>query len=257
MNYTNIENTINQYGFFYYPINNTKLVDTMLDTVKEYFSQPEHIKNNQRHNSDGLGYIGKNRTRKSSNIVVTKESFTYIPNKIKTIDENVFSEYYNYVKNIAEDIFHQIMDSNNINKNKYIDIITPPNATLSILHYPQVEMTNKMVGIHPHCDWGLITVLYTDNNGLQININNRWINVPTKKDHFIINIADMVEILTNGKYKSTLHRVINQEEKYSMALFFEPRKDSIIKPIGESNAYSPVRYSDYHGKKISCSYNGF
>lgn len=251
----NIDTMLSTHGFFYYPIENMELVNKMMNSVKEYFILPLNKKKLQPHNKEGLGYIPCNRIRGGKTI--TKESFTFIPNKIVSYDDNTFNDYYNMVQKIARKIFTEIMNSIMIDQNKYNDIINMATSTMSILHYPKITMNNNMVGISPHTDWGLITILYTEVGGLQVNINNKWHNVPPKKDHFIINIADMVEILTGGIYKSTLHRVINTDEKYSIAMFYEPNKKAIIKPITKINGsnYKTIKYEDYHGDKIKISTN--
>lgn len=247
-----IEKMINEHGFFYYPISNKNKVLEMLNKVKIFFAQSKEIKLSQPHNNLGLGYIPMNRS--SRGYIVTKESYTYIPNKIKLpIDfEDIFTEYYNYCNSTARIIFIQLMDILKITNKDYDKIINHTTGTMSILHYPQVEMKDKMVGILPHCDWGLITILYTDTDGLQVQINNKWYNIPHKEGYFIVNIADMLEVLSNGKYKSTLHRVINIDEKYSIAFFYDPSPQTIIKPF--ECKYLPVKYGDYHGNKINASY---
>ena len=52
--------------------------------------------------------------------------------------------------------------------------------------------------------------------------------MPAISDYFIINIGDMLEILTNKRLKSPVYQVKN--EKYSMAFFYELSLDTIIKP---------------------------
>ena len=286
-NKIDIRNMISNHGFFYLPIKNIEMVNKMMNTTKEYFNLPLKKKLLQPHNKDGLGYIPHNRVRRG--VTITKESYTYIPNKISSPFENIFSDYYKNMNMIAREIFCDVMNTLNISHDKYNEIINLGSGTLSILHYPEsksngntLSLSNKnscntlshsdkdsgntlslsdkdscnTVGISPHTDWGLLTILYTDMDGLQVNINGKWVNIPCKKDHFIINIADMIEILTNGKYKSTIHRVINKNEKYSLAFFYEPHKDCIIKPLDNNfSQYNPVKYSMYHGNKINVSTN--
>ena len=57
------------------------------------------------------------------------------------------------------------------------------------------------------------------NEGLEIFIDNEWVNVSNKPNHFIVNIGYMLEVLSNSKNKSTIHRVTNKNEKYILAFF--------------------------------------
>ena len=61
----------------------------------------------------------------------------------------------------------------------------------------------------------------------------------------------MLEILSGGEYKSTLHRVLTINEKYSLAFFFEPNMDCIISPYNCNDLYKPIKFSEYFGQKIS------
>ena len=247
------EDIIMKYGFYYVPIDSMNEIDNMLVKVKDYFNLPLDEKMIQVLNNDGLGYVPMNRIR--NGITVTKESYTYFPDKIISPFEKEFNDYYNYASNIAKNIFIQLMESSNIPSEKYTDYINPCYTTLSVLHYPQISNDmSSWVGISPHTDWGFITVLYTDSEGLQIFIDNEWVDIPNKPNHFIVNIGDMLELLSNGKYKSTLHRVINNSEKYSLALFFDPHIDNIICPYVDSNLYKSIKYDDYVKDKISESY---
>lgn len=179
-----IEDIIMKYGFYYVPIESINEIDNMLIKVKDYFNLPLHEKMTQILNTDGLGYVPMNKIR--NGITVTKESYTYIPGKIISPFEKEFNDYYNYASNIATNIFIQLMESSNIPSEKYINYINPCYTTLSVIHYPQTSNNNisSWVGLSPHTDWGFITILYTDNEGLQIFLNNEWINVPNKPNHF-------------------------------------------------------------------------
>ncbi|XP_022572568.1 protein SRG1-like isoform X2 [Brassica napus] len=57
--------------------------------------------------------------------------------------------------------------------------------------------------------------------GLQIKKNGKWVSVKPLPNAFVVNIGDMLEMITNGTYKSIEHRgVVNSEkERLSMATF--------------------------------------
>lgn len=49
----------------------------------------------------------------------------------------------------------------------------------------------------------------------------------------VVNIGDMLEIWTNGLWKSTKHRVVHRAEKLrvSVPFFYEPRLESVVRPL--------------------------
>ena len=78
-----------------------------------------------------------------------------------------------------------------------------------------------------------------------------------QSDCFVINVGDMLERWTNGKYVSNLHRVnkLSNEERLSVAFFFEPNANAIISPLescceGSANQrYTKVQYSEWLAEK--------
>ncbi|KAL0343724.1 UNVERIFIED_CONTAM: putative 2-oxoglutarate-dependent dioxygenase [Sesamum angustifolium] len=62
------------------------------------------------------------------------------------------------------------------------------------------------------------------------NSNGEWISAIPVPGTFVCNIGDMLKILTNGEYESTLHRVINNSPKYRVcvAYFYELTNGNLI-----------------------------
>lgn len=111
-----------------------------------------------------------------------------------------------------------------------------PLILFRIFHYPPYEQaTNKnMWGVGEHTDYGLLTILKQDScGGLQVKSTAGWIDAPPIANTFVCNIGDMLERMTGGLYKSTLHRVRNLsgQERYSFPLFFDPGFDVKISPL--------------------------
>ena len=99
-------------------------------------------------------------------------------------------------------------------------------------------------GAGPHTDWGSFTILTTDGTpGLEILLDEpgddekcggrTWIPVPPKPGCLIINSGDQIAQLTNGVYKSALHRVITVSSKprYSTAFFTYFNPYTIVAPL--------------------------
>ena len=121
--------------------------------------------------------------------------------------------------------------------NYFVDRYTgKPTTLFRIFNYPasppQAEADTRGVG--EHTDYGLLTLLYQDDvGGLQVKHGSGWIDVPYVPGSFVINVGDMLEKLTSGRYTSALHRVINRsrQPRISMPFFFDPRFDAELRPI--------------------------
>ena len=126
-------------------------------------------------------------------------------------------------------------------------------CTLRLNHYAAVE-SNPDSGIFAcgkHSDWGMITLLLTDNNpGLQIQVDDKWIDVPPKSSKeegslFIVNLGDMLERWTNGMFRSTVHRVVTsgEKERYSIPFFCEPDFDTNVECLAVCcSEENPAKY---------------
>ena len=102
-----------------------------------------------------------------------------------------------------------------------------PVATIRMLHYPPQKTTDvKQLGAGAHTDFGMITLLLQDSqSGLQVYnpAADQWVDVPPVKEAYVVNVGDMLSMLTSGHYKSALHRVINHSgtHRYSCPLFLD------------------------------------
>ncbi|PSC75554.1 Adenine guanine permease AZG1 [Micractinium conductrix] len=111
---------------------------------------------------------------------------------------------------------------------------TRPMLFLRPLHY-SAERSSEAEGLYAagaHTDYGMLTFLRTDGQpGLQICTDGAaWRDVPPIPGAFHCNLGDMLARWTNGRYRSTLHRVVNRtgRERYSIAFFFEPNFDAEV-----------------------------
>src|SRR5690606_8962245 len=61
--------------------------------------------------------------------------------------------------------------------------------------------------------------------------DGKWIGITALPEHVVVNVGDMLERLTNGRLRSTIHRVINpprelmHKPRYSIPFFMHPRSD--------------------------------
>ncbi|MDH3302001.1 MAG: isopenicillin N synthase family oxygenase [Acidimicrobiia bacterium] len=105
------------------------------------------------------------------------------------------------------------------------NLIDEPTVLFRIFHYPAGHGDGWGVGAHS--DYGLLTLLAQDDcGGLQVREPNgdAWIDVPGDPSLIVCNLGDMLERLTEGRYRSTLHRVrnISGRSRLSFPLFLDP-----------------------------------
>nr|GMC79117.1 leucoanthocyanidin dioxygenase-like [Ipomoea batatas] len=108
---------------------------------------------------------------------------------------------------------------------------------LRVNFYPKCPQPDLAMGLSPHSDPGGLTFLLADSDvaGLQIFHGDKWITVKPLPNAFIINIGDQIQVMTNDIYKSVEHRVManSEKERLSMALFYNPGGDVVVKPLEE------------------------
>lgn len=139
------------------------------------------------------------------------------------------------------DLGHRLMRLLSLSLNlpeSYFDqhFTSDPLILFRIFHYPPNETASdkSMWGVGEHTDYGLLTILKQDDcGGLQVKTTSGWIDAPPIENTFVCNIGDMLERMTGGLYKSTLHRVrnVSGRERYSYPLFFDPGFDVQVAPL--------------------------
>lgn len=89
-----------------------------------------------------------------------------------------------------------------------------------------------------HTDWGSLTILYQDGvRGLQVEQEGHgWRDVPAIPGTFVINLGDLMQTWTGGRWRSTVHRVLNpvdgrNEARISIPFFHQPNFDAVIEPL--------------------------
>ena len=112
-----------------------------------------------------------------------------------------------------------------------------PTVLFRIFHYPALPDNATAVewGVGEHTDYGLLTLLAQDEaGGLEVRTpDGRWIAVPAEPGAIVCNIGDMLDRLTEGRYRSTPHRVRNTSgrSRLSFPFFYDPSWDATVTPL--------------------------
>lgn len=128
------------------------------------------------------------------------------------------------------------------------------NSILRPIHYPPItEEPKDAIRAGAHGDINLITLLMgASTGGLQVlNKKKEWIDAIPEENELVINVGDMLERLTNKKFSSTIHRVVNppkeswHEPRYSIPFFMHPRLDMPLNCLEVCiDAQNPKNFED-------------
>ena len=151
------------------------------------------------------------------------------------------------------------------------DYFTPlhrgENVTLRFLHYPAnlPSRSDTQLGAGEHTDYGSITLLFQQEvGGLEVRDRaGRWRFAPPLADAIVINTGDLMERWTNGRFRSTVHRVrpiVGDRDRYSIALFVDPDSAVQVECIpsctgpGMPSRYPPITAGEHLRQKIEATH---
>jgi isopenicillin N synthase-like dioxygenase len=128
-------------------------------------------------------------------------------------------------------------------------------ANLRFLHYPpQEDWSENTFGAAPHTDNSFMTALArTDVPGLAVRLTSgEWFAPPVIEETFLINLGNIMRRLSNDRFLSTPHGVINESgaDRYSIAFFYSPNPATVLECLpscvsaDDSARYPPALYRD-------------
>ncbi|XP_043689629.1 protein SRG1-like [Telopea speciosissima] len=138
------------------------------------------------------------------------------------------------LKKIAMAILEQMGKALKMETGEIIELFSDGMQSMRMNYYPPCPRPEQVIGLSPHSDAVGLTILLQLNEmeGLQIRKDGNWIPIKPLPDSFIVNIGDIMEIVSNGTYRSIEHRatVNSEKERLSMATFYSPNPDKEVGP---------------------------
>jgi isopenicillin N synthase-like dioxygenase len=299
-----LQNACSNYGFFYL-LNNetipTELIERFRTQSRIFFQQPKSdLYGMKRTESNSRGYFDDELTKTKLD---WKECFDYgcqdgnLDNEgldgknqwpLKSLSkldyfESTMREYFIEIEKLSVKILESIAESLGWKKNTFEKFFGSKHTSFQRINYyrvcpdPEIEF-----GVHHHTDAGVLTVLLQDDSLAALQVLERglqeenWINIQPRKDTFVVNIGDMMQVWTNDVYKAAVHRVKvnNSTERFSMPFFYNPSYETNVKPLGLGSTedtnldlvnefknlglnaakYRPINWGEFRHKRFAGDY---
>ncbi len=141
--------------------------------------------------------------------------------------------------------------------NRYAPCPTPAAADAPLLP------DEGLLGVHHHTDAGALTlVLQDDVPGLQVQRGDRFHVVPVVEGAFVVNLGDMLQVWSNDRYRSPVHRVLASRDRtrHSAPFFLNPSYTTSCAPLpellagGAAPVFEPVSWSHFRDQRSAGDY---
>ncbi|CAK7357489.1 unnamed protein product [Dovyalis caffra] len=174
-----------------------------------------------------------------------------------TVDRKIAAEYFTGVKKAEIALMEAIFESLGMERDSIDKTLSKHGQYVSVNYYPRCEKSELGVtfGLRIHTDASIITTLLLDDvPGLEVLQNDEWIAIKPVPNTLLVEVGDLLEALSNCRYKSLVHRVmVNPEkERISIATNCHPSNDTSVGPPKEliDKDSNPAIYRNFTYKEF-------
>ncbi|KAK8445465.1 hypothetical protein SEVIR_9G330700v4 [Setaria viridis] len=248
----------NQWGFFQL-INHgvpDEVIHNFRNGMAEFFKQSLEAKKMYSQVPGSLEGYGQHFVFSESQKLDWADMFYLILRPIDSRDtRNSIDRYSSEAAKLVSCLLKFLAMDMGVEPESLLEIFRGQPQSMRMTYYPPCRQADKVVGLSPHTDANSLTLLLQANavQGLQIRKDGKWVAVNALDGAFIVNVGDILEILSNGRYKSVEHRAIvhSTKERMSAAVFHQPCQDSTVAPLPElvkndgRAQYSSISFMDF------------
>lgn len=254
-----------------------ELQSALYEVIQKFFALPDAVK--QKYERPAIagqrGYTGKGKEHAKGRNTGDLKEFFHVGQELSDEElaaegypANVWPDELPEMKMLAVQTYRALEKTGlfmlraiaahlQLPEDYFDDKVRNGNSILRPIHYYPIENPDAVpadaVRAAEHGDINLITLLMgASAEGLEVlRHDGRWIPITALPEQLVVNVGDMLERLTNGVLKSTIHRVVNPPRalmntpRYSIPFFLHPRSDmslaALSRCVTESN---PKRWDD-------------
>ncbi|KAL6344220.1 hypothetical protein AAG906_035445 [Vitis piasezkii] len=225
-----IQNACEKWGFFRmvnHGINKSDL-EEMLAGIRRFHEQDAEVKEL---------YSPPTVTWRDT-LGLNMDSIPPEPETLPAVCRDIVVEHSKQVKHLGYTLLELLSEALGLEPNHFKNMEFAKQGFFLAQYYPSCPEPELTLGTKRHTDSNFLTIVLQDQvGGLQILHENHWMDVPPIPGALVINTGDVLQIVTNGRFKSVEHRVLAQHEgpRISVASFF----NSCFPP--SSKVYTPIK----------------
>ncbi|XP_076890661.1 1-aminocyclopropane-1-carboxylate oxidase homolog 1-like [Bidens hawaiensis] len=238
---------------------NINILEEMLKGVRDFNEQDTEVKK-QWYTRD---FSGKTRMVYHSNhdlyaapVTNWRDTFyiTMAPNPPQPHDlpphcRDILFEYSKQVMKIGVCLFELMSEALGLDPNRLFNMGCVDGLAFVCHYYPSCPQPELTIGSPSHTDSTFITILLQDHiGGLKVFYQNQWIDVPPVPGALVVNVGDLLQLISNDKFVSSQHKVVANKvgPRVSVASFFSTgsaQTSKIYEPIKElCSEDNPAKY---------------
>ncbi|BBN04030.1 protein MpDOXC14 [Marchantia polymorpha subsp. ruderalis] len=220
------------------------------------------------------GYSCTPKTVTPSPALIWQEGFTVLGGKTGQVDvesyaekiwpddveqskdfSQVYQEYAAHSMRLSLVLKDLLIKSLKVDPAHFEQYFESPMQVVHLTYYPPSPSPLEVMGLNPHYDMGFLTLIAQDDvPGLQLlGKDGNWFSVRPVPGAFCFNVADSLEALSNGRFRSNLHRVLVNKERprLSISTFLAPDFNKSVDPAPElvddehPRVYRPFTFGEY------------
>ncbi|KAK2965916.1 hypothetical protein RJ640_005332 [Escallonia rubra] len=231
------------------------LLSRAMDTSKTFFAYPAEEKHKISPDPVALFPAGYNYSRDK----LKEDFFMCSP----TTTYNVFPSDPPEFRNVMEELFANFSNLGQLVEGILNDCLgLPPNFLKNYNHDRDADLlavfkylpATKVgdLGNAPHRDASSITLLFQDEvGGLEFQKNGEWLPVTPTEGAIVVNVGDVIQVLTNNKIMSATHRVVSPKgrTRLSLAYNYNLGGNTWVEPLSQFTQESGPKYRRYLQKE--------
>ncbi|KAK9276741.1 hypothetical protein L1049_006277 [Liquidambar formosana] len=222
------------------------LLDRMISSIIAFHEQPTEIKARfyHRNSSTGVAYSSNVdlfqskaaswRDTLQMRMGPTMPEHDAIPEVCRT----AVIEWEREVGRVGEVLMRLLCEGLGLEEGRLKEMTCLDGKVMVGHYYPYCPQPDLTLGLAWHTDPGVLTVLLQDQvGGLQVKYGEEYVDVKPLPGALVINIGDILQIISNDEYKSVEHRVLanpSSEPRVSIGVFFNPiNREGMYGPLPE------------------------